>query len=465
MDKANQLLFKAPEDFRFVDVEQGSDEWRAWRMSAIGASVGLRAMNFSRALFDHYTGVKIQPDFDNQYMRHGREHEAAARFQHECNIGIDLTPMCAQRGFISASSDGVNLDAGRGCEIKCLNLLNHEKHVDGDIDAEKYHQCQQTMYVFGFDSLDLVLYFVDPGDEFDPMLHVHTIKRDDAYIAKMVERLTEFWKRVQAKEWPDEEKTTLELAGNIAKPEAPAIVVGKGVPDELSRRASSLIQGAGSLKVTDQRSAENATDIVKSLRGLFRKLEDARKGVIEPHREYITQVNNLFKSVTEQITNAGDSLKGRLGSYQQEQERLRREEQRKAEAEAQKAAEAEQERLRVEREAAEEAARNAPDAVAARKAQEAAAEAARQAEEAQAKADEEKRQRELAARQPAPTRGMAATASTRKTWEFEVTDINKVPRKYMVLDEKAVRAAISGKDGKRKIAGLKISQKETTVVR
>lgn len=47
---------------------------------------------------------------------------------------------------------------------------------------------------------------------------------------------------------------------------------------------------------------------------------------------------------------------------------------------------------------------------------------------------------------------------TRKNWVFKIVDEKKVPREYMIIDEKKVREAI--REGKRKIKGLEIYQEE-----
>jgi len=54
-----------------------------------------------------------------------------------------------------------------------------------------------------------------------------------------------------------------------------------------------------------------------------------------------------------------------------------------------------------------------------------------------------------------------ASAHTRKVWTFEIEDLEKVPGKYKVVDDKVVNADIRA--GVRNIPGLKIYQKETTV--
>ncbi|WPP51776.1 hypothetical protein [Catalinimonas niigatensis] len=56
-----------------------------------------------------------------------------------------------------------------------------------------------------------------------------------------------------------------------------------------------------------------------------------------------------------------------------------------------------------------------------------------------------------------------STDGVRKVWTFEVNDLSKVPRQYLMLDEQKVRQAI--REGKREIAGMSIYQKQQTVYR
>jgi hypothetical protein len=75
--------------------------------------------------------------------------------------------------------------------------------------------------------------------------------------------------------------------------------------------------------------------------------------------------------------------------------------------------------------------------------------------------------RQAAAFKPEPTRihgDYGSTAYTRRTWTFEVVDLDQVPREYMSLDVDVVREAIN-KDTVREIPGLRIFQMETLHVR
>ena len=69
--------------------------------------------------------------------------------------------------------------------------------------------------------------------------------------------------------------------------------------------------------------------------------------------------------------------------------------------------------------------------------------------------------------EPPPTQihgDYGSTAYLRRTWTFEVVDLDQVPREYMSLDVEVVREAIT-RDAVREIPGLKIFQKKTIHVR
>jgi hypothetical protein len=56
------------------------------------------------------------------------------------------------------------------------------------------------------------------------------------------------------------------------------------------------------------------------------------------------------------------------------------------------------------------------------------------------------------------------TAFVRRSWSFEVVDLDRVPREYMSLDVTVVREAIT-RDGVCDIPGLRIFQAEALRVR
>ena len=63
------------------------------------------------------------------------------------------------------------------------------------------------------------------------------------------------------------------------------------------------------------------------------------------------------------------------------------------------------------------------------------------------------------------TGGSGAVASLKPNWVYEVVDFALVPREWLMIDDRKVRAAIRGKDGLRDIPGLHIKDEPLTVVR
>jgi len=522
-------------ELKLIDLEQGSDAWLTWRDTVIGASDGWRAMGMSRALYDVYTDAKERSKFaGNKATDTGHEREAAVRWDYEIDNDVTLSQWCGQRGFIAASSDGAWLSdrpkPRYGIEVKSpSDEAIHEKYIGGtigDIGDTHYHQCQQNIYVFDFDYIDFISYKPDATGN-NPTKYILRVWPNTEYIENMVQTLTIFWNRVQTKQWPDAEKTSLELAKSIAGPSAPAMVAS-GVPFALSERVGDLVASAAVMSVDTQQSAEDATDLIKNMRLINKKLSDTRLDITKPHRDYCTDVKAKFDSVTNELDSASKALTSKLHTFNQEQERLRQieiarqqeemrkqqeEEQRKLriaqaarEAEERKAREAEQQRLQAEADAsrAVEEARLAKEreelaktnaAAAEEQAKEHARLAAIRAE--QDKADEAERLRlaeqdlidaaarneterlrleqqaaddaarlEQQSQKKGKTRGMASTASARTTMQFEVVDLSLVPLEYMMLDESKVRTAIRRKDKPvSEIEGLKIFGQQSTVVR
>jgi hypothetical protein len=57
----------------------------------------------------------------------------------------------------------------------------------------------------------------------------------------------------------------------------------------------------------------------------------------------------------------------------------------------------------------------------------------------------------------------SAQVTARLVWDFEIVDESKIPREYLMVNEKAIRAAI--KAGVRDIPGVRIFQKEELAVK
>lgn len=210
---------------------------------------------------------------------------------------------------------------------------------------------------------------------------------------------------------------------------------------DLATRTDELIAGVSRMPpaIEDETTEKRAIEFAKQI-GAHEKLCDGtRKAVKAPYAEAVKVVDAFFGGMVDPLKNGRDVVLRKLTAFQ--------------------TAKAETER-KAREEAARKAAEEAAKAAAAIKtdadldtaiAKEEAAVVAVQATEATA-ADLSR------------TRGtFGSTASLRSTWEFTVEDVNRVPAEFLMVNDAAIRAAI--KAGRREIPGVKIFQKQQTVVR
>ena len=181
-----------------------------------------------------------------------------------------------------------------------------------------------------------------------------------------------------------------------------------------------------------------------------RQGEAHRKRLVGPLNEHTKKINDVFHLVLDPVAEAERIVKRKIGDYQLERRR-------KAE-EAARLAELERRRLEAEAlQRAEEAVRAAQAASEAPtlplfvERQEQAVATAGAAQEAAAKAAAPI----LTPAPPAKTVQVGGAKATVKTrWTFKLTDFQKVPRAFLVLNETSVRKALDA--GIREIPGLDI---------
>lgn len=263
---------------------------------------------------------------------------------------------------------------------------------------------------------------------------------------------------------------------------APTLELVKNEVDEKAAEVQSQVAAATAqaeaMQVRDQAEADMAATFLRDVKRRRSAAEAERKRLKEPILEAGRRIDQTFKDAMAPFDAADKIVRGKLGTYTAEQERIRREEEERLERERQererKAREARErqeaeERQRREqaereqREAEEEAAKAKSEAD--REAAEAlAAEAARAAEEASvaesaiASLPEVQMPKAVVAAPP-----KQEGISTRKVWKAEVIDDAAVPRDYLVVDEKAIRAAV--KSGVREIPGVRIYSVDEMAVR
>jgi hypothetical protein len=210
----------------------------------------------------------------------------------------------------------------------------------------------------------------------------------------------------------------------------------------------------------NEEDAATATDFIAQCQVHIKKAEVAHK----QEKEYFLKagriVDGFFKRRCTRLTGALVPIAVRLKAYRDQI----------AERDAQRHEEARRESEAEARRAAEEEAQHRAEANRLAQPTQSPAERQQAAERlllADAAAARALAARQAAVAKPAPThiRGdYGSTAYVRKTWTFEVIELDAVPRDYMSLDVDVVREAIT-KDGVREIPGLRIYQSETLHVR
>lgn len=190
---------------------------------------------------------------------------------------------------------------------------------------------------------------------------------------------------------------------------------------DLTKRADELVGAAGRIpaKIEDESTAGKLAAFVKQITVHEKAVEERRKTEKGVFDELGKVVQGFFTPVLDKLSGAKRTANDRLLAYQRELQRQAEESRLRAEEEA-----------RRQREAAEKL----------------AAAAQTDADLNKAIAIEEKAQQaeqQAAAVAPAPTQirsDYGAVASVRKTLAYELTDLAQVPRQFLMLNEKAVKA-------------------------
>ena len=239
--------------------------------------------------------------------------------------------------------------------------------------------------------------------------------------------------------------------------------------EEIERQVPALVDQAAAIIVRDQETLTRANDFSIAVKRLRREIEETFDPIIEAaHRAHKVALDKKRKYI-EPVDSAERTVKAKIGSYLDEQERIRKEAERRAWEAEQEKIRAQQEALRKEQEAQRkaEAERRAIEEKARREAQEADAKAARaRSEDGRRKAQEEadrirretaerlaadkakadaeqarireeaaKRDAELAAAAPAPVaKAETKGISTRADWDFDVLNEAAIPREFLTVD-------------------------------
>jgi type IV secretory pathway VirB10-like protein len=184
-------------------------------------------------------------------------------------------------------------------------------------------------------------------------------------------------------------------------------------PDELAKFDATVTEFLSATqqwlamdKIETDTHAGQITDQITGLRGLWKKVDEARKAAKKPHDEAGKAVQKAYAPLLEKLTKAADKLKPKLAAYASEKARR--------EAEARQKAE-------------EEARAKAESAAAAQKEAEASGDISAQVEAEEAAKEAEQMQKDAARKTATNVKsasGAGRTMSLRKIPEVEITNIN-----------------------------------------
>jgi DNA repair exonuclease SbcCD ATPase subunit len=252
---------------------------------------------------------------------------------------------------------------------------------------------------------------------------------------------------------------------------------------ELERLTTDLATRAAGLTVTDQATANQATelilagkDMIKKIKVFFTPLKDAARvswqGLVDKEKIELARVEPIVDALNNSIASWRAVEQRKWDAAEAERLRIEREKKRLEEDVLRKAREAEEkaerERRRLEEEAErlnKEAAKKTNDEAALKHIDEEREKIRLQAEENRKIAEEEttlaidEAAKAEAAMAPAPIVPEApktAGLAMRDNWCFEVVDPAAVPREYLIINEVAIGKIVRALRGKIEIPGIRV---------
>jgi len=206
------------------------------------------------------------------------------------------------------------------------------------------------------------------------------------------------------------------------------ISIIKSTISQYSAMVDQMVEGAKKFVIKDELSRENAVAFAGKAKTIFNEIEKQRKSAIEIPQNYIKSVNNFCNTFKDRLECVEKELKEKIKNYNIQVEMERR----KKEEEAKKAAEKFQKELDKE--------------------------AKKKGFEAPIVPIPFFPKEETKIRTETGT-----TAYERVDWKFRIIDIEKIPREYLIPDEKKIDKVV--KMGIREIPGIEIYQETDIRIR
>jgi putative phage-type endonuclease len=187
---------------KIIELEQGSDEWLAWRRTVITATdcpviMGSSPWSTAYKIWQRKLGYADEIK-SNEAMERGKRLEPEARAQFVQRHGVEMIPVVVESTeyeFLGASLDGFYGECNAVLEIKCGGTKLHDMARKGEIPAYYQDQMQHQLLVtraekcfyYSYDGTDGICIEVFPDPEFE---------------ARFMPKAREFWKCVAFNEPP-----------------------------------------------------------------------------------------------------------------------------------------------------------------------------------------------------------------------------------------------------------------------
>ena len=183
--------------FVVLDLVERTDAWWAWRRGGIGSSDAATILGEDpRKSVERLLRERREPALAavRAFSRaRGAAVERAARAAYAAAVGVSVAPACVQnreRPWQRASLDGLAADGIRAVEIKCGRATYQSVAARGRPPQHHFAQLQHILAVTGLGAVDYWCFV--PG--WTPLRL--EVRRDDAYVARLIAAEAEFWARV-----------------------------------------------------------------------------------------------------------------------------------------------------------------------------------------------------------------------------------------------------------------------------
>ena len=259
-------------------------------------------------------------------------------------------------------------------------------------------------------------------------------------------------------------ETQGKAVAKLALPLGDMSPVKKGLAQH-DKVVAKIEKEVGALVVKDRESGSRAVELAGGAKTLYKDLKKAQDNLTDEANSYVKNVRNLFRPYLERLKMSEDTAKGKAAAFEVQERMAQQKREAEAREEARKLQAKIDEEARIQREAAEAKAREAAEKL--KTEQDAAARAILEQtvkEETEAAAMEVPQVViPVVTPQQTVTRTETGSGHLRMDWVHEVVDPMLVPRKYLIVDDRAIRADV--KAGIREIPGCRIFEKPIMNIR